>query len=55
VKIMTIDPEPEQVRPVDMTFIPGTYIVAITVPVVLLGIAWNRLNELTLAASEHLF
>jgi NADH-quinone oxidoreductase subunit N len=55
VKIMTIDPEPEQARPAEIAFIPGTYIVAVTVPVVLLGVAWNRLNELTLAASAHLF
>jgi NADH-quinone oxidoreductase subunit N len=55
VKIMTIDPEPEQVRPADINFIPGTYIVAITVPVVLLGVAWDQLNELTRAATAHLF
>ena len=55
VKIMTMDPEPQQVRPAKIAFIPGTYIVAVTVPVVLLGVAWNRLNEWTLAASEHLF
>ncbi|MEX2114884.1 MAG: NADH-quinone oxidoreductase subunit N [Pirellulales bacterium] len=55
VKVMTIDPEPEQVRAAEINFIPGTYIVAITVPVVLLGLAWNQLNELTLAASAHLF
>jgi NADH-quinone oxidoreductase subunit N len=55
VKIMTIDPEPEQTRPAAISFIPGTYIVAVTVPVVLLGLAWNQLNELSLAASAHLF
>jgi NADH-quinone oxidoreductase subunit N len=55
VKIMTIDPEPEQVRPADISFIPGTYIVAITVPVFLLGVAWDQLNELTRAATAHLF
>ncbi len=55
VKIMTIDPEPEQVRPADINFIPGTYIVAITVPVLLLGLAWNQLNELTQAACSQLF
>lgn len=55
VKIMTIDPEPEQVRPAEINFIPGTYIVAITVPVFLLGLAWDQLNELTRAATAHLF
>ncbi|MGD9721129.1 MAG: NADH-quinone oxidoreductase subunit N [Pirellulales bacterium] len=55
VKIMTMDPEPEQVRPAEIAFIPGTYIVAITVPVVLLGIAWDQLNAWTLAASAQLF
>jgi NADH-quinone oxidoreductase subunit N len=55
IKIMTIDPEPDQARPAHIGFIPGTYIVAITVPVVLLGLAWDRLNQLSLAASAHLF
>jgi NADH-quinone oxidoreductase subunit N len=55
VKIMTIDPEPEQVRPAEINFIPGTYIVAVTVPVLLLGLAWDQLNELTRAATAHLF
>jgi NADH-quinone oxidoreductase subunit N len=55
VKIMTIDPEPEQGRAAEIAFVPGTYIVAITVPVVVLGLAWNRLNELSLAATQHLF
>ncbi len=55
VKIMTIDSEPEQVRPADINFIPGTYIVAITVPVVLLGLAWNQLNEMAQAACSQLF
>ncbi len=55
VKVMTIDPEPEQGRAAEIGFVPGTYIVAITVPVVVLGLAWNRLNELSLAAAQHLF
>jgi NADH-quinone oxidoreductase subunit N len=55
VKIMTIDPEPEQTRPAEISFIPGTYIVAVTVPVVLFGLAWDQLNQLSLAATTHLF
>ncbi len=55
VKVMTIDPEPEQMRPAKLAFIPGTYIVAVTIPVVLLGVAWDQLNRLTLAASSQLF
>ena len=55
VKIMTIDPEPEDQPPTHIAFIPGTYIVAVTVPVLLLGLAWNQLNQLSQAASIHLF
>ncbi|HEX3724676.1 MAG TPA: NADH-quinone oxidoreductase subunit N, partial [Pirellulales bacterium] len=33
VKIMTIDPEPEDRRPAEMPFIPGTYVVLVTMPI----------------------
>jgi NADH-quinone oxidoreductase subunit N len=55
VKVMTIDPEPEQARGAEIAFVPGTYIVAVTVPVVVLGLAWDQLNQLSLAATQHLF
>jgi NADH-quinone oxidoreductase subunit N len=44
VKVMTMDPEPEQRLPIHIPFIPGAFIVALTVPVVVLGIGWNGLN-----------
>ena len=54
VKIMTIDPEPEHRLPLAIPFIPGTFVVAMTLPVVLLGVWWNGLNEWALAAARHL-
>jgi NADH-quinone oxidoreductase subunit N len=55
VKIMTIDPEPEDRRPAEMPFIPGTYVVLVTMPILVLGIWWDRLNQLALSAAAHLF
>jgi len=55
IKVMTIDPELEQSRPVHLAFVPGTYLVAITVPIVLLFFAWNQLNQMSLAAAANLF
>ena len=52
---MTIDPEPEQSRPMHLAFVPGTYLVVITVPIVLLFFAWNQLNQMSLAAAANLF
>ena len=36
VKIMTIDPEPEHRVPATMSFIPGTFVVAVTLPLFVL-------------------
>ncbi len=55
VKIMTIDPEPEHRLPFNLALIPGTYVVAITVPLVVLGLFWNDLNNLALSAARQLF
>ncbi len=55
VKIMTFDPEPENRLPVNLSFIPGTYVVLISLPLFILGIWWNNLNELATAAARHLF
>jgi len=55
VKIMTIDPEPENRVPTTMAFGPGTFVVAITLPLVALGIWWNGLNHLAMAAAKQLF
>lgn len=55
VKVMTIDPEPANRLPVSMAIIPGTFVVAITVPVVVWGVWWNGLNLWAGAAAAHLF
>jgi NADH-quinone oxidoreductase subunit N len=55
VKIMTIDPEPETRRPVSLSYIPGTFIVLVSLPVVVLGIWPESLNTLARVATEQLF
>jgi NADH-quinone oxidoreductase subunit N len=55
VKIMTIDPEPENRRPAELSFIPGAFVVLMTVPLLILGIWFERLNALVLTASNQLF
>lgn len=45
VKVMTIDPEPRDGLPVSVAFIPGTFVAALTVPVVFLGIWWEDLLQ----------
>ena len=44
VKVMTMDPEPEQRLPVQIPFLPGAFMVAVTLPVIVLGFGWNGLN-----------
>lgn len=55
VKVMTMDPEPEGRRPVSVSFIPGAYVVLVTLPVVVLGIWWENLNALARFATRQLF
>jgi NADH-quinone oxidoreductase subunit N len=55
VKVMTMDPEPEDRRPVSIPFIPAAYLVLVSVPVVVLGIWWENLNVLARAATRQLF
>ncbi|MEX0678624.1 MAG: NADH-quinone oxidoreductase subunit N [Pirellulales bacterium] len=55
VKVMTMDPEPESRRPFVMSFIPGTYVVLVSVPVVILGIWPESLNALAQIATRQLF
>ncbi len=55
VKIMTIDPEPENRIAEPISFVPGTYVVLVTLPLVFLGIWWNRLAELATGAASQLF
>jgi NADH-quinone oxidoreductase subunit N len=55
VKVMTIDAEPESRRPLAMSFIPGTYVVLVSVPVVIFGVWPENLNALARIATEQLF
>jgi NADH-quinone oxidoreductase subunit N len=55
VKIMTMDPEPEQRTSTDMSFIPVTYVALVTLPLFILGIWWNNLTELATSAARQLF
>jgi NADH-quinone oxidoreductase subunit N len=55
VKTITIDPEPEDRVPATMAFIPGTFVVLLTLPLLVLGIWWNSLYDLTAHATRHLF
>jgi NADH-quinone oxidoreductase subunit N len=55
VKIMTMDAEPESRRPLAMSFIPGTYVVLVSVPVVIFGIWPENLNALARIATGQLF
>ncbi len=56
VKVMTIDPEPEQRLPFvfPLVSLPGMYLLAITLPTAGLMLSWNSLNEFCLAAARHL-
>ena len=55
VKIMTIEPEPESRTPATMSFIPSTYVMLVSLPLVILGIWWENLAELTRVAASQLF
>jgi NADH-quinone oxidoreductase subunit N len=57
VKVMTIDPEPEDSRRVELQIVsvPGVYILAVTLPILVLFIQWEALNNWTLAAASRLF
>ena len=54
VKVMTLDPEPDNRVPMSVSFIPGTYVVAVTLPVLVLFVWWNDLHRLAMAAARHL-
>jgi NADH-quinone oxidoreductase subunit N len=53
-KVMCIDPEPEDRLPVQIPLLPSMYVVAMTVPVVVLGLWWNELNEWVHTAAQFL-
>jgi NADH-quinone oxidoreductase subunit N len=54
VKVMTMDAEPKQRLPLAIPFLSSTFLCAITVPVVVLGVWWNGLNEWAQTAARHL-
>jgi NADH-quinone oxidoreductase subunit N len=55
VKIMTIDPEATGQGHARFHFAPAAFTLAITLPVVILGIGFNGLNAMALAAARQLF
>jgi NADH-quinone oxidoreductase subunit N len=57
VKVMTIDPEPEDRLPVRLPWYsaPGAYLWLVTLPVLFLIVYWDGLNRWALAASANLF
>ncbi|HXT58827.1 MAG TPA: NADH-quinone oxidoreductase subunit N [Pirellulales bacterium] len=56
IKVMTIDPEPEDRLPGNLPMVSpaGVYIVLMTLPVVVLGVYFNDLNQWALAAAQRL-
>lgn len=56
IKTMTMDPEPADRLPVDFSMVSaeGAYIALITLPVVVLGVAWNQLYQWAAVASHQL-
>ncbi len=57
VKIMIIDPEPANRLPIEfpMVSMRGAFLAVVVLPVLLLGIWWDGLNQLARAATEKLF
>jgi NADH-quinone oxidoreductase subunit N len=55
VKCMTMDPEPDNRAPFHIRFWPGAYVVAITVPTVILMLSWNGVWQSAYAAARYLF
>ncbi len=55
-KVMTIDPEPENRAPVHFPLVslPGAFIAALTIPILLLMVSWDWINELARTAARHL-
>jgi NADH-quinone oxidoreductase subunit N len=44
VKVMTMDPEPADRLPLSIPLLPGAFVVALTIPVIVLGVWWDGLN-----------
>jgi NADH-quinone oxidoreductase subunit N len=56
IKTMTMDAEPEDRLPVDFSMVSaeGAFVALVTVPVVVLGVAWDPLYQWAAAASHQL-
>ena len=56
VKVMTIDPEPEDRAPVNLPLVSlsGAFIALIAAPILLLIVSWETINEVARQAAEHL-
>lgn len=56
VKVMTLDPEPEDRLPVDLPLVTmqGFYTVLVTLPVAVLILSWDGLNRMAVSAAAHL-
>jgi NADH-quinone oxidoreductase subunit N len=54
-KTMCMDPQPDTSRPVQLGFLATSFVAAITLPVVILGIVPDRVAELTQHAAAGLF
>ncbi len=54
IKVMTMEPEPEQRLPISIPLLAGTFVVALTIPVVVLGVSWEGLNLWAKQAVIHL-
>jgi len=55
IKVMTFDPEPDTRRPGNLAYIPGTFVVLVSLPVIVLGIWPESLNMLARVATGQLF
>jgi NADH-quinone oxidoreductase subunit N len=54
-KTMCMDPQPDTSRPVQLGFLATSFVVAITLPIVVFGIVPDRVAELTQQAAAGLF
>lgn len=54
IKVMCIEPAPPQRLPVNVSLLPEFYVLAVTLPVLVLGVWWNGLNEWANAAARQL-
>ena len=56
VKVMAIDPEPENRGPVNLPLVSlsGAFVALISAPILLLIITWDKINEVARAAAEQL-